>query len=86
MENHMVCQSCGMPLDNLEMQGKEKDNTLNQDYCRHCYQNGAFVHPGISLSEMTERVTRKMEKMEIPVDIIEAVVIRLPNLKRWKGA
>jgi len=45
------CQSCGMPLD-AEMVfgkdstesvfGKEKDGSLNQDYCYLCYVDGAF--------------------------------------------
>ena len=72
-----------MPLTDPELQGTEKDGSKSKEYCKYCYQNGAFTHPGISLEEMISSMTSKMEKDKIPEDIIETAVSRLSHLKRW---
>ena len=45
MENQEMrfCQSCAMPLDQDELRGTEADGSLSPDYCKYCYQNGAFT-------------------------------------------
>lgn len=40
----LICQCCGMPLSEDEMISKEKDGTLNEDYCKWCYTNGEFAY------------------------------------------
>ena len=56
------CQSCGMPLDaelvfgkgSTEVVfGKEKDGSLNRDYCYLCYIDGAFS-VNVTMEEMIE--------------------------------
>ena len=47
-ENHMdpnqrFCQSCGMPLGDPALLGTEADGSASPDYCKYCYQNGAFT-------------------------------------------
>ena len=39
----LVCQCCGMPLEDAVL-GRDKDGTLNEDYCRWCYADGAFTY------------------------------------------
>ena len=73
-----------MPLTDPELQGTEKDGSKSKEYCKYCYQNGAFTHPGISLEEMISSMISKMEKDKIPEDIIETALGRLSHLKRWK--
>lgn len=73
-----------MPIDDPALAGTEKDGTLSSDYCKYCYQNGAFTHPGITLDEMKERMSKIMDKEKLPADILEEAVNRLPYLKRWK--
>ena len=84
MEKSMYCQSCGMPLDNTEMLGTEKDGSKNQEYCKYCYGDGKFINPGISLEEMQSLVAGIMEEQNIPEYKIETAVKSLPELKRWK--
>ena len=38
----MHCQSCGMPMTEASHFGKNADGSYNEDYCCHCYPNGAF--------------------------------------------
>lgn len=74
-----------MPLDNTALLGTEKDGSFSQDYCKYCYQHGAFTHPGFSLDDMKQHMTSLMDKQKMPEDILEAAISRLPHLKRWSG-
>lgn len=86
MKSETFCQSCSMPLDGQELWGTEADGSKNPEYCKYCYQNGKFTNPGLTLEEMQKRVTEKMDDQNIPEDILEAAISRLPSLKRWKNA
>jgi len=83
MNNSTFCQSCSMPLSNPGLLGTEKDGSKSKDYCVYCYQNGAFINPGMTLEEMKVLVQQQMEKMKIENSIITAAVYMLPGLKRW---
>lgn len=83
MANKHFCQSCSMPMDTTDLWGTEKDGSKNSDYCRYCYQNGAFTNPGLTLEEMKEHMMKKMENVNLPEDIVEVAISRLPYLKRW---
>ncbi len=41
--NQLICQCCGMPLDDSII-GKNKDGTLNEDYCQWCYADGTYTY------------------------------------------
>ncbi len=83
MELNQFCQSCSMPLQNDAMLGTEKDGSKSRQYCKYCYQDGAFVNPGMSLQEMTSFVKIKMQEMHIDQGIINKTVETLPFLNRW---
>jgi radical SAM superfamily enzyme len=85
MENKNFCQSCSMPLDKPELLGTEKDGAKSKEYCTYCYQNGAFINPGMTLEEMKTLVKGQMEKMKIDTGIINMAVSSLPGLKRWRS-
>lgn len=40
----LVCQCCGMPLNEDEMISREPDGSYNEDYCKWCYTDGGFVY------------------------------------------
>lgn len=40
----LVCQCCGMPLNEDEMISREPDGSFNEDYCKWCYHDGGFVY------------------------------------------
>ena len=40
----MVCQCCGMPLDDSTL-SKGPDGAFNEDYCKWCYADGQFAYP-----------------------------------------
>lgn len=84
MEPKLFCQSCTMPIDNAADRGTENDGSNSTEYCKYCYQNGAFVNPGMSLENMKALITEKMQEMHIPVSITQKSMDMLAGLKRWK--
>ena len=41
--NQLICPCCGMPLDDSII-GRNKDGTLNEDYCQWCYADGTYTY------------------------------------------
>ena len=39
----LICQCCGMPLEDGII-GKNKDGSLNEDYCQWCYADGTYTY------------------------------------------
>ena len=85
MEPKLLCQSCTMPIDNLENRGTEKDGSKSREYCKYCYQDGTLVNPKMTFEEMKSLVITQMKKMDLSPAIIEKSVESLPNLKRWRN-
>ena len=40
----LVCQCCGMPLNDDGIISKEPDGSFNEDYCKWCYMDGQFAY------------------------------------------
>jgi len=40
----LVCQCCGMPLNEDDFISREPDGSFQEDYCKWCYADGAFVY------------------------------------------
>ena len=40
----LICQCCGMPLNEDSVISKETDGSFNEDYCKWCYDNGNFTY------------------------------------------
>lgn len=40
----LVCQCCGMPLNEDGLISREMDGSYNEDYCKWCYSDGRFAY------------------------------------------
>ena len=40
----LICQCCGMPLNEDGMISREPDGFFNEEYCQWCYADGKFVY------------------------------------------
>lgn len=40
----LICQCCGMPLNEDSLISREKDGSYNEDYCKWCYADGKFAY------------------------------------------
>ncbi len=79
------CQSCGMPLSKDEKGGgSEVNGNISLKYCSHCYENGEFTNPDITMPEMKSRVKDKMKEMGFPGFIAGFFTKGIPKLERWK--
>lgn len=81
------CQSCGMPMDNPECFGTDERGLRDNDYCVHCFENGKFTNPDISMEEMIDLVIEIMvEKTKMSEDQAGQIARPfIPTLKRWRN-
>lgn len=40
----LICQCCGMPLNEDDLISREQDGSYNEDYCKWCYADGKFAY------------------------------------------
>lgn len=40
----LICQCCGMPLNEDDLISRESDGSYNEDYCKWCYADGKFAY------------------------------------------
>lgn len=89
MKERSVCQCCGMPLDAPEDRGTERDGSLSADYCRYCYQNGAFTAPEATMEDMIAFNLKYNAENGHPFGPQEEAEKRMrswfPTLKRWRA-
>ena len=78
------CQSCSMPMEKPDDFGTNIDNSKNKEYCCHCYQDGKFTEPGITMEQMIEKCAGTMKQMNLPKALIGQTKTVIPTLKRWK--
>ena len=85
----LICQCCGMPLDDSII-SHEADGTLNEDYCKYCYEDGHFAQD-CTMEEMIDFCAQyvdefnkgkpKLLTVEEYKDMMRGF---FPLLKRWK--
>ena len=78
----LICQCCGMPLDD-SMISREKDGSLNEEYCKWCYADGEYMYS--NMDDLIEIFVKNMVSAEHPEkevrDYLRSV---LPQLDYWK--
>lgn len=78
----LVCQCCGMPLDDTTI-SREEDGEFNEEYCKWCYSGGEFKYS--SMEELIYFCVKHMANENWSEEQVrahmEAVV---PQLRHWK--
>lgn len=86
--NEKYCQSCGMPMGVTdEMYGINEDGNKNEDYCKYCFENGAFS-ADCTMDEMIEFCVPHMTSANSGMSEDDARKMMrefFPTLKRWKS-
>ena len=78
----LICQCCGMPLDD-ELIGREKDGSLNEDYCKWCYADGTYTYS--SMDDLIEVCIPHMTAEGFTEEQARAYMKeKLPRLDYWK--
>lgn len=79
----LICQCCGMPLDDSVI-GREKDGTMNEDYCKWCYADGSFVYS--DMDDLINVCVKNMVTEEFSEEQARAYLKQaLPQLDYWKS-
>lgn len=78
----LICQYCGMPLDDDTM-SHEPDNSFNEEYCKWCYTDGKFVYS--NLEELIDFLSLHMSNDSWSFEQTRAFFEeQLPKLNYWK--
>ena len=78
----LICQCCGMPLEDAIL-SREKDGTLNEDYCQWCYADGQYTYS--DMDELINVCIPHMVAQGFSEEEARAYMKQnLPNLDYWK--
>ena len=78
----LVCQCCGMPLEDA-MIGKNKDGSLNEDYCKWCYADGTYTYS--DMDDLINVCVKHMATDGFSEEQARAYMKQmLPTLDYWK--
>ena len=80
----LICQCCGMPLEDDSILGRDSDGALNEEYCKWCYADGTFTYDDMDdlIDVCVEHMAGEGFPREEARTYIKGV---LPNLKYWKN-
>lgn len=81
----LICQCCGMPLNEDGMISREPDGSFNEDYCKWCYADGAFAYD--SKDALLDFLIAHMPNPEAQPDDERRAMYDgwLSQLKHWKN-
>ena len=80
-----ICQSCGMPIVADEQLGKNSDGSINNDYCKYCYDNGEFIDK-VTMEEYIEMCSKYGQQAGMSNEEMKQLCEKLfPTLKRWNN-
>ncbi len=80
--HQLVCQCCGMPLEDTNI-GRDKDGSLNEDYCQWCYADGTFTYS--NMDDLIEVCIPHMVNGSFTEEQARAYMKEtLPKLDYWK--
>ena len=78
----LICQCCGMPLEDSII-SKEKDGTLNEDYCQWCYADGTYTYS--NMDDLIDVCVHNMIGENFTEEQARAYMKKvLPTLDYWK--
>ena len=78
----LFCQCCGMPLEDSII-SREKDGTLNGDYCQWCYADGTYMYS--DMDDLIEVCIPNMVKENFSEEQARDYLKQmLPKLDYWK--
>lgn len=78
----LICQCCGMPLEDAIL-GRNKDGTLNEDYCQWCFADGTYTYH--DMDDLIDVCVQHMAGDGFTEEQARSYMKqRLPELDYWK--
>ena len=79
----LICQCCGMPIDDDSILGRDKDGTLNEEYCKWCYADGTYTYN--DMDELIDVCVKNMVNENFTEEQARTYLKEmLPKLDYWK--
>ena len=79
----LICQCCGMPIDDDSILGRDKDGTLNEEYCKWCYADGTYTYN--DMDELMDVCVKNMVNENFTEEQARSYLKEmLPKLDYWK--
>ena len=79
----LICQCCGMPIDDDSILGRDKDGTLNEEYCKWCYADGTYTYN--DMDELIDVCVKNMVNENFTEEQARSYMKQLlPSLDYWK--
>lgn len=79
----LICQCCGMPLEDDSIIGRDSDGCLNEDYCKWCYADGTYTYS--DMDELIDVCVRNMVSENFTEEQARSYMKELlPKLDYWK--
>lgn len=79
----LVCQCCGMSLEDDEIIGHNHDGSFNEDYCKWCYADGTYTYN--DMDDLIEVCVKNMVNDHFTEEQARSYLKDLlPQLDYWK--
>ena len=79
----LICQCCGMPIEDDSILGRDKDGTLNEEYCKWCYADGTYTYS--NMDDLIDVCVKHMINQGFTEEQARAhMKATLPTLDYWK--
>ena len=79
----LICQCCGMPLEDDAIIGHNGDGTLNEDYCKWCYADGTYTYS--DMDNLIDVCVKNMTNENFTEEQVRSYMKELlPTLDYWK--
>ena len=78
----LICQCCGMPLEDSII-SRNKDGSLNENYCRWCYADGTYTYS--NMEDLVDVCVKNMVNDQFSEEQARTYLSQtLPQLDYWK--
>lgn len=79
----LICQCCGMPLDDDAIISHDHNGTFNEDYCKWCYADGTYTYS--DMDDLVEVCVKNMASEDFTEAQVRSYMKELlPTLDYWK--
>lgn len=79
----LICQCCGMPLNDDKIISHNYDGTFNEDYCKWCYADGTYTYN--DMDDLIEVCVKNMVNENFTEEQVRSYLKGLlPKLDYWK--
>ena len=79
----LICQCCGMPLEDDTIMGRNNDGALNEDYCKWCYSDGTYTYS--DMNDLIDVCVKNMVNENFKEEQVRTYMKELlPKLDYWR--